>query len=101
MLFMYCYISAVTAFCLVCSIRIYRHYITLKPQQRTENTKYIKKEVREIRKEVRRLQIENKEIRNNVCDEIVEELKAASRDGEVTYFSIEDIDRIIAELKKE
>ena len=45
--------------------------------------------------------IEENIIRKRTLDEVSMKCRSLSENGEVTYFSCEDIDRIIAELKKE
>lgn len=45
--------------------------------------------------------IEENIIRKRALDEVSMRCKALSENGEITYFSLEDIDRIVGELKKE
>ena len=45
--------------------------------------------------------IEENIVRKRTLDEVSMKCRSLSENGEVTYFSCEDIDRIIAELKKE
>ena len=45
--------------------------------------------------------IEENIIRKRAYDEVSLRCRKMAQHGEVTYFSIEDIDRIVAELKKE
>ena len=45
--------------------------------------------------------IEENIIRKRAYDEVSIRCRKMAQNGEVTYFSIEDIDRIVAELKKE
>lgn len=45
--------------------------------------------------------IEENIIRKRAYDEVSNRCRKMAQNGEVTYFSLEDIDRIVADLKKE
>jgi len=98
LLFIYCYIAVVTFFVGFGTYKLYKQYIHTMPQTIVK-TKVVTKTIshREVQKQIR----EKKTLRDSSYEAVYKKCKEASQTGEVMYFSLEDIDRIVDELKNE
>lgn len=98
LLFVCGYIVVVTFFIGLGTYKLFKKFVRIVPRTvvvtRVE-TKTITQ--REIRKQIK----EQKMLRDNSYDAVYSRCLELSDSSEVTYFSLEDINRIVGELKKE
>jgi len=98
LLFIYGYVVGLTLFVGLGTYRLCKQYRSTVTQTITK-TRYVTKGV--TRKEIQKLNKEKKMLRDRSYDAVYSKCLEAADSGEVVYFSLEDINRVVNELKKE
>lgn len=96
MLFIYCYIVGCTFFILGGTYKLLKKRINTVTRVVTK-TKYVTERI--SKKEIRQQLREKKDLRDRSYEAVYSKCKEISEQGEVNYFSLEDIWSITEELK--
>lgn len=98
MLFINVYVAVVTALVGLGTYRLYKQYCKTATQTIVK-TRVVTKNV--TQKEIRKQNKEKKVLRDRAYDAVYRRCLESAGPGEVVYLSLEDINRVVTELKKE
>lgn len=96
LLFIYGYISVVTFFLIYCGYKLYKQNLK-RTSQIVIRTKVVTKNISQ--REMIKQNKEKKRLKDSSYDEVFRSCKEIASTGEVTYFTLEDIQNIVASLK--
>lgn len=98
LIFVYVYVSVVTFFLIYGSYKLFRQYLKATPPVIVK-TRVVQQRI--PLKEIKKQQKARKELRDSSYDAVYRKCIETAKNSEVVYFSIDDINGIVNELKKE